>query len=713
MLAGRDPQPHPIERLLPLDQYAFEAASFASLIELADWMDAYGSPLLEWAEEKAEDARVKERLERQLCLPASALARKLGPMVIGRVAATGGDPFLREGSDFTLVFELKAPALFLANLEKNRAAAEATQRDAARTETRRREHTIRGLVTPMREVSSYSAVVSDYAVVSNSLAGLERVLDAHDGWIESQDDGLDRKFVRTLLPRGGGEDAFLFLSDAAIRRLVGPDLKLRESRRLECSASLRTLAHAAAWRHLRGGEPAADIAALLADGDLDRELLFCPDGGAYRLLLGGRAGACSVHGTLEFLTPNAELALERVTSEEKLAYERFRDTYQAYWSRFFDPIGMQVSLGADRDGKRVRRFETVILPLIEMSEYRQLAELFGGKGVQKGPLVEAGGDTTLVISAHLDRESELFRFGSQMLAGQTQGLGLGWIGDRVSVFARDLPEGKELPDDPDPDLFEELFESLADGYPGGVRISVQNRLLLAGFLAGVQSFVHSSAPGVVRFETLPEHDGVSVVKVAPVDRREGERGPGAFYYAVVGDGLYLALDLATVHQAIERQKGPQKAGGPAPGTASAAESKPEPSSASASAGSWIDDTHLALGLDLGGSPRWRKLLLGLYEKLGEEKCAASRARVERMAGLGVTSAPEVHAFYGAAPRCPLGGAFGRDEYGRGVCSHARCSAEAAGPEPAKPPLRDLVGLRASLRFTEDGVRTVLEIEERR
>ena len=92
MLAGRDPLPHAIERFLPLDQYSFEARSFRALIDLADWTDAIGSPAVEWLVDRADDSGVKARLERQLCLPTSVVARRLGPMVIRRVAAGAGPP---------------------------------------------------------------------------------------------------------------------------------------------------------------------------------------------------------------------------------------------------------------------------------------------------------------------------------------------------------------------------------------------------------------------------------------------------------------------------------------------------------------------------------------------------------------------------------------------------------------------------------------------
>ena len=353
MLAGRRPDPDPIERFVPLDQYAFEASSFASFLELSDWIDEYGSPLLYWMERSAIDSGVKERLERQLCLPASTLARTLGPLVIGRVAATGGDLFLREGSDLTLIFQLKSDGLFLANLEKNRVAVRTAFPNVRNVEERHRDHAINGLVSKRREVSSYSAVVDGYALVSNSLVGLKKCLDSHDGKVPSQADGLDRRFVRTLLPRETKEDVFLFLSDPAIRRIVSPELKLRENRRLECSTSLRTIAHAAAWRHVRGEARGRSLEELIGSGDLPVEILYCPDRGEFGLVEDGRSGTSSVHGSVDFLTPNSELELDLITREEKEAYDRFRTSYQQYWSRFLIRSASRSSLATRSVSRRL------------------------------------------------------------------------------------------------------------------------------------------------------------------------------------------------------------------------------------------------------------------------------------------------------------------------------------------------------------------------
>ena len=57
-------------------------------------------------EVQSRDYRMKQKLEQQLCLKSTGLARLFGPAVIKGLAITGNDPYLREGSDVTIIFQV-------------------------------------------------------------------------------------------------------------------------------------------------------------------------------------------------------------------------------------------------------------------------------------------------------------------------------------------------------------------------------------------------------------------------------------------------------------------------------------------------------------------------------------------------------------------------------------------------------------------------------
>ena len=71
----------------------------------------------------------------------------------------------------------------------------------------------------------------------------------------------------------------------------------------------------------------------------DRPLV---DGG--EMLLGPEGVRSEAYGTLAFHTPIIEQEFTAVTKREADFYARWRDGYQRNWSRFFDPIAMQIRM---------------------------------------------------------------------------------------------------------------------------------------------------------------------------------------------------------------------------------------------------------------------------------------------------------------------------------------------------------------------------------
>ncbi len=81
------------------------------------------------------------------------------------------------------------------------------------------------------------------------------------------------------------------------------------------------------------------------------------------------------YGRNNFMTPNIEITLGKVSEEEAADYRRFIKEYNSFWREYFDPIGIRFKL---KDGIRV---DTCILPLINNSIYNTLTGLIGGQPV--------------------------------------------------------------------------------------------------------------------------------------------------------------------------------------------------------------------------------------------------------------------------------------------------------------------------------------------
>jgi Protein of unknown function (DUF1559) len=386
MLAGKKPEISPLARCVPEEFYFVEFRSLTKMLEALDLSDQWGSHLFSQAVQEARTQLIGERLKQQLAVETEPILRPFYDLVVEEAAVTGSDLFVREGSDLTILFRFKQPAVF-----KTRMNGFLDNAMKARPDARHSEGNCQGVpyvhvATPDRAIHVYSAYPQENLHVrSNSLVGLTRVLEAIQGKatdghpVRRLGDTDEFAYIRTLLPRGAAEeDGFVYLSDPFIRQLVGPQVKLTERRRMLCYNHLRMIGHAALLYRTEHGKPPASLAELAqtgcAPGIFGQGELTCPDSGAYSLSANGLTGACSHHGHAECLTPCCEIPLNQVKSEEAEEYKAFLQEYNQYWRTYFDPIALRMQITPKR-----LRLETIVLPLIDNSVYTGLAMALGGK----------------------------------------------------------------------------------------------------------------------------------------------------------------------------------------------------------------------------------------------------------------------------------------------------------------------------------------------
>ena len=143
------------------------------------------------------------------------------------------------------------------------AAAEKSRPDAVRSTGKIGEVEYVSIATPDRAIHVFSAYPKpNLHVRSNSKAALEKILKtiAGDKDAPRLGDTTEFKYIRTLMPRGDKrEDGLIYLSDPFIRKLVGPELKLTEARRMLCYNHLRMIGHAAMLYRTQYGKPAKSL----------------------------------------------------------------------------------------------------------------------------------------------------------------------------------------------------------------------------------------------------------------------------------------------------------------------------------------------------------------------------------------------------------------------------------------------------------------------
>jgi len=531
----------PLARFVPADHHAVFFPTFTAMVRVVDELRTQGTPVLDALEPRAEDARVQPRYEAQLGLELDAAARLFGPRVVRAIAATGGDPYLRTGTDLALLFDCRDPEAFqafvLAGIQTRAKARglELTERTVGAV-------TLRGAADGARDLSSWVARRGEIVIVSNSAplaARLMRVADEKEPSLATLE---EYRYFRARYPRGEAhEAAFVVLTDGAIRRWCGPRWRIASARRVRAGALLAeaSATHAAMQlglepeAQLKLGAAVADFGALIVDD------------------IGPRSER---YGTARFLTPIAELEMAYVTPSEQQGYIRWRAGYDRQWSNAFDPIAAQLVIEGD-----ALRLDLTVMPIALRTDYREMLDIAG-----EARLSPFAGDPHPDALAHavlaVDRDAPAVRQLDGLLQSVLPGVDrpFGWIGDHFAIWLDSDPElmaALRAAEDRD-----EFFEEHGFSLPIGVQLAVREPLRLASFLAAIKGLVMSAAPGAMEWQTreLELESGTkrAYVAVVPQEGSGWEQTP-SLYYAILPGRFLASLREDVLQRAIARGSKPK------------------------------------------------------------------------------------------------------------------------------------------------------------
>ena len=173
------------------------------------------------------------------------------------------------------------------------------------------------------------------------------------------------RYMLAKLPPTPDTQAYVYFSDPFIRRLVGPQVKIAQLRRVGARIAMERLVGASLLRQLDvGGAPASQETlrqlGYLTPAELSADLTLNADSTA----------SSTRFGPLARLKPLSAQAstLNEVTAEEAAAYTRYQENYTQFWRQFFDPIALRFATAPD--GRQT--VSTFILPLVENSTYNAL-----------------------------------------------------------------------------------------------------------------------------------------------------------------------------------------------------------------------------------------------------------------------------------------------------------------------------------------------------
>lgn len=494
---------------VPEDQYLMVVPSLKKLLGLMDRVEEAGAPVMQSFSVGGQYRQLPARYRRQMGLDLPDVLARMLP--IERVAVTGGDPFFPTGSDVAVILETKKPDFVYSSIQ----AVLGGMAKSAGAMSLEVEHGV-AYENADRSFSSHLAKMDGVVVLSNSARQIERLQELAEGKGKALGVSDEYRFFRHRYPMGADESAYVFISDACLRRWAGPKVRIAASRRSRALAAL--------------GQVTSGV---LAGKELSQD---------YRSLLGvvteaeGRV-ISERYGSLGFLTPISELEIETVSEIEKAGYERWRRGYENGWAQFFDPIAIRLTLSEKRE-----EVDMTILPLRVGSDYEEFMSLVG-----EAELSEASREVPDAAVFHfamaVDRESETFKEADVSLIDLLPGMKvnpLSWIGQSFSLtFEESLAWQAELSE-------ESLLEM-----PVLLRVDVESRIKLALFLTGLKGSIEGSSPDLLDWETR-QFDGQKYVAVSG-----NEDGLGlalTIYYAASKSALLVSLNEDVLKRAMVRER---------------------------------------------------------------------------------------------------------------------------------------------------------------
>ncbi|MEQ8836297.1 MAG: hypothetical protein RID07_05775, partial [Lacipirellulaceae bacterium] len=286
-----------------------------------------------------------KRLEQQLSLRESALAKIIGPHVINDVAIIGFDPYTNDGAAVGIVFQAKNNFLLSRDLTAQR--REALQKflegenKAEESEIELAEGKNASLIsTPAGEVRSYYLQSGEFHLVTNSRSLAERFLAASAG---KQPLATDPAFqlARSTYPVERNDAVFVHLGNRFFQTLCSPKVWIESQRRLSSSRRLKLVTIARLMAAAEGSQ-ATTLPELIAENYLPEGFSVCVDGA--ELICDDLGGVDTRRGRPGLFLPIADTEVEQVTKEEARDYRRFSE-------RFLQEVGTMrpVSIAIQRN----------------------------------------------------------------------------------------------------------------------------------------------------------------------------------------------------------------------------------------------------------------------------------------------------------------------------------------------------------------------------
>jgi hypothetical protein len=213
--------------------------------------------------------------------------------------------------------------------------------------------------------------VGNYYVIATDSLMYDRISAMAGNRSSSLAEAADVSYVASVLENN--YDIFTYFSEAFIKKLTSPAYRINARRRNTILNALETIQYMVfAYRDITGKWPNS-VEQIINEGYIaSNSIANVRD---YSIDSNGIVKH-KIWNTLYDVTPLSRVSVDKVFPAEKNFYDSFRPQYQSFWREFLDPVGIAVIIGDQI------RFHTIILPLIEETQYNWIKDLAGLEPIQ-------------------------------------------------------------------------------------------------------------------------------------------------------------------------------------------------------------------------------------------------------------------------------------------------------------------------------------------
>ena len=335
---------------VPVECFYLRCGAFSNFQWLTRFLDKWGARARDLASSRGVDYDIRDRIQRQLALRETVMARLFGETVVADVAIIGTDTFFREGAAIGILFQAKNNDLLAGQISRNRQAA--IRADAAVTEkiVKIGGRDVSLLARPDNLVRSFYVADGDYHLVATSRVLTERFLEAGAGKA-SLGQSPEFRFARHKVPLSRNDTVFVYLSDPFFRNIIGPHYRVEMTRRMRALGKIE-LVYLAQLAARAEGKKLDTVKDLIDGGLLRPGFQDEPDGG--RTVLRGGWTVDSIRGARGAFLPVPDVKIAGITPAEADAYQQYTDDYRRLWEKI-DPVivGVGRSAGKAADTERI------------------------------------------------------------------------------------------------------------------------------------------------------------------------------------------------------------------------------------------------------------------------------------------------------------------------------------------------------------------------